>query len=67
MVLVAELERWNRVRIERRMFLLLRIASIGCIIRNTMSSHNHTKKKNDLGANLYSRKKILGPKIKSHV
>ena len=44
MVLVALLERCNKVRIKNRMCPLLRIVSKGCIIGNTMSFYNHTKK-----------------------
>jgi hypothetical protein len=57
MALVALLEKCNKVRIKNRMCLHLIKASKGCIIRNTVSFHNHTKKQNRLGK-IGSRKNI---------
>jgi hypothetical protein len=58
MVLVVLLERYNKVRIKNRICLLLIIVSKGCIIRNTITFPNYTKKRNSLGTNLCSRKSM---------
>ena len=54
---VVLLKRCNKVRIKHRMCPLL-IISKGCVIRNTMSFHNYTKKRYRLQTNLCSRKSI---------
>lgn len=53
--MVVLLERCNKVRIKNRICPFLVIVSKGCIITDTMSFHNDTKKRNRLGTNLCSR------------
>jgi hypothetical protein len=52
------LERWNKVRVRKRMCPLLRTVSKVCIIRTTMSFHNHTNKRSVQRKTFRSKDKV---------
>jgi hypothetical protein len=58
MALAVLSERYNKSESRTKCAQSHRIISKGCIIRNTVSFHNHTKKRNRLGTDVWSRGSI---------